>query len=126
MNQEQAYQFADEWISAFNAHDLTAILDHYADELKFYSPFIPQLKFNESGCITSKRDLERYFQLSLATYLNLHFTLHNVFVGIDTLAIYYTSVNDRLACEVFQLNEQGKAAIIYCHYAMTKSIPEKA
>ncbi|QMW04855.1 nuclear transport factor 2 family protein [Spirosoma foliorum] len=117
MNQEQAYQFADEWISAFNAHNLAAILDHYADELAFYSPFIPLLKFNESGCITSKRDLERYFQLGLATYPNLHFTLHNVFVGINTLSIYYTSVNDRLACEVFQLDKQGKAEVIFCQYA---------
>ncbi|GAB4034240.1 nuclear transport factor 2 family protein [Spirosoma gilvum] len=126
MTQEQANQFADEWISAFNTHDLTAILHHYADELSFYSPFIPLLKFNESGCITSKHDLERYFQLGLTTYPNLHFTLHNVFVGIDTLAIYYTSVNDRLACEVFRLDEQGKAVTVFCQYAMATSRPEKA
>ncbi len=46
MNQEQADQFADDWIRAFNAHDLPAILDHYADELAFYSPFITLLKVN--------------------------------------------------------------------------------
>jgi hypothetical protein len=126
MNQEQAHRFADEWISAFNAHDLPAILAHYADELKFYSPFIPLLKFDESGCITSKRDLERYFQLGLDTYPDLYFTMHNVFVGIDTLAIYYTSVNDRLACEVFQLNEQGKAVTVFCHYTTAEALPGKA
>ncbi|MBN8820743.1 MULTISPECIES: nuclear transport factor 2 family protein [unclassified Spirosoma] len=116
MTQQVATQFADEWISAFNAHDLTAILDHYADELEFYSPFIPLLNVNDSGCITSKRDLERYFQIGLDTYPDLHFTLHNVFVGIDTLAIYYTSVQSRLACEVFRLNAAGKADRVLCHY----------
>ena len=126
MNQEQANQFADDWIRAFNTRDLAAILDHYADELAFYSPFIKLLKFNETGCIISKRDLERYFGLGLATYSNLHFTLHTVFVGIDTLAIYYTSVNDRLACEVFQLDKQGKAVTVFCHYAQAESHPDKA
>ncbi|GAB3011661.1 nuclear transport factor 2 family protein [Spirosoma pulveris] len=126
MNQEQAHKFADQWISAFNSHDLHTILEHYADELAFYSPFIPLLKFNESGCITSKDDLERYFQLGLGTYPNLHFILHNVFVGVDTLAIYYTSVNDRLACEVFRLNEQHKAVTVFCHYAMAEPLPKKA
>ncbi|AKD55956.1 nuclear transport factor 2 family protein [Spirosoma radiotolerans] len=117
MTQQQATQFADEWIRAFNAHDLDAILSHYTDELEFYSPFIPLLKFNESGRITSKRDLARYFQLGLTTYPDLHFTLHTVFVGIDTLVIYYTSVNNRLASEVFQLDEMGKARKVFCHYA---------
>lgn len=69
-------------------------------------------KLNKSGCITGKHDLKRYFQFSLATYPKLHFSLHNVFVGTDTLATYYTSVYDRLACKVFQLNEQGKAVIV--------------
>lgn len=68
MTQEQALHFADEWIGAFNAHDLDAIMAHYADKLEFYSPLIPLLKFNETGCITSKGDLERYFQVGLSTY----------------------------------------------------------
>lgn len=116
MTQEQALCFADEWIGAFNAHDLSAILAHYADELEFYSPFIPLLKFNKTGCITSKGDLEHYFQVGLSTYPNLHFILHHVFVGINTLVIHYTSVNDRLASEVFQLNNRGQAEKVFCHY----------
>ncbi|WP_460961728.1 nuclear transport factor 2 family protein [Spirosoma litoris] len=94
---EQALRFADEWIGAFNAHDLVAILAHYADELEFYSPFVPLLKFNETGCITNKGDLEHYFGIGLGTYLDLHFSLHRVFVGINSLVIEYTSVNGQLA-----------------------------
>ncbi|MDB5243138.1 MAG: CbbQ/NirQ/NorQ/GpvN family protein [Spirosoma sp.] len=120
MTQQDAHQWAQEWIRAFNAHDLNAILDHYADELAFYSPLIPLLTCNESGCITSKDDLERYFRVGLSTYPDLHFTLQTVFVGIDTLVIQYTSVNARLASEVVQLNEQGKAQKVFCHYAMEK------
>ncbi|MDB5241766.1 MAG: hypothetical protein JWP57_2391 [Spirosoma sp.] len=124
MTQEQAFQFANEWIAAFNGHNLISILEHYADELEFHSPFILLLKFNEAGYITSKGDLERYFQVGLSAYPDLHFTLHNVFVGIDTLVIYYTSVNGRQASEVFQLNEQDKACKVFCHYAEDNSFPQ--
>ena len=123
LTQQQAQQVAEAWIRAFNAHNLPAILDHYADELAFYFPFIVGLKFNESGCISTKTDLERYFQVGLRTYPDLHFTLHTIFTGIDTLVIQYTSVNNRLASEVFQLDEHGKVNKVYCHYAPDKSLP---
>jgi hypothetical protein len=116
MTLETAHRFADEWMNAFNAHDMEAILAHYADDLEFYSPFVRLLKFNETGRITTKADLRRYFQLGLDAYPTLHFTRHQVFAGVDTLVIHYTSVNNRLAAEVFQLDEQGKARNVFCHY----------
>ena len=113
---EKAEQFAEEWIKAWNNHDLNTILSHYSDQIEFYSPFIPLLKFNETGVITNKADLKRYFEIGLNAYPDLQFTLHNFFTGIDTVVLYYTSVNGRLAAEVFQLNEEGKAIKVFCNY----------
>jgi len=121
MNQEQAKQFVDQWIAAWNAHDLHAILNHYADEFEFYSPLIIQLNFNGSGCITNRKDLSDYFQAGLNAYPDLHFKLHNFFVGVNTLVIYYTSVNGRMATEVFQLDEAGKARNVFCNYSLNPS-----
>lgn len=118
MTSQQAIHFAVEWVSAFNAHDIDAILAHYAEELTFYSPFISQLQFNASGCLTTKNELRAYLQLGLKTYPDLHFTLHTVFAGIDTLVIHYTSVNNRPASEVFQLDNEGKVHTVQCHYAL--------
>lgn len=118
MTPQQATHFAQAWVEAFNAHDLDAILDHYAETLEFRSPLIPQLKFNESGVITARQELERYFRIGLNAYPDLHFTLHHVFLGVNSLAIYYTSIQNRLVCEVFQLNEQGKADKVDCHYGI--------
>jgi len=113
---EKAEQFAEEWIKAWNNHDLNTILSHYSDQIEFYSPFIPLLKFNETGVITNKADLKRYFEIGLNAYPDLQFTLHKFFTGIDTVVLYYTSVNGRLAAEVFQLNEEGKAIKVFCNY----------
>lgn len=117
MNTSIAKQFAAEWINCWNNHDLNAILAHYADELEFYSPFIPLLKFNDTGVITNKTELRKYFEIGLKSYPELHFKLHDYFVGINTVVLYYTSVNGRMAAEVFELNEAGKAVKVYCNYS---------
>lgn len=121
MNQEEARQFAYNWIAAWNAHDLHSILEHYADELEFYSPIIIQLDFNDSGCITNKKDLSDYFQAGLNAYPDLHFKLHNFFAGVNTIVIYYTSVNGRMATEVFQTDGSGRATRVFCNYTTNPS-----
>ena len=117
LNKEKALAFTEEWIDAFNTHDLDRILEHYSEAIEFYSPFIPLLKFNVEGVIRNKTDLRTYFQIGLDTYPDLHFKLHHCFVGVNSVVIYYTSVNEKLAAETFVLNEDGKADRVFCHYA---------
>ena len=38
MDQQRAQRFAEHWYAAWNAHDLTAILAHYADDVEMVSP----------------------------------------------------------------------------------------
>ncbi|MCU0440479.1 MAG: nuclear transport factor 2 family protein [Raineya sp.] len=116
MEMNTAKIFAEEWITAWNSHDLEKIITHYADELEFYSPFIHALKFNDLGVIKNIADLRKYFEIGLKTYPDLHFKLHNYFVGLNTIVLYYTSVSGRIASEVFELNELGKAVKVYCNY----------
>jgi hypothetical protein len=113
--------FVQHWMQAFNDHDLDRIMTHYSDELEFYSPLIPLLQFNQEGRISTKADLRRYFQIGLNTYPDLHFTLLNYFTGINSVVIYYTSVNNRLAAETFQFNEEGKVIRVFCQYSSAPS-----
>jgi len=121
ISNEAAAAFTKEWIKAFNSHHLDAILEHYADDVVFYSPFIKLLQFNEAGFLQNKMELKRYFQMGLQAYPDLNFQLHNFFTGIDSIVIYYTSVNGRFAAETFQLNEEGKAIKVDCHYTNERS-----
>lgn len=116
MNNETARHFASQWIESWNRHDLESILSHYEEELEFYSPFIRMLNFNDSGVITKKAELRSYFEIGLKSYPELYFVFHSYFTGINTVVIYYTSVNGRKAAEVFELNEDGKAVKVYCNY----------
>lgn len=119
---EHAKQFAEEWIHSWNSHSIDAIMQHYAENIEFHSPFIPLLKFNDTGMICDKQQLKDYFAVGLRSYPDLRFTLHNVFAGINTVVIYYTSVNGRMAAEVFELNANGKAVKVYCNYSMDRPV----
>lgn len=116
MNETTAQQFTQEWIKSWNAHDPDQIISHYADDVEFHSPFIKLLNYNDEGVIRSKNELKAYFEIGLNKYPDLHFELHHCYTGINTLVIHYTSVNGLFAAEVFELNENGKAIRVYCHY----------
>ena len=48
---EFARQFSQEWLSAWNAHDLEAILSHYADDFEMISPYIVAITGESSGVL---------------------------------------------------------------------------
>ncbi|HEX2609092.1 MAG TPA: nuclear transport factor 2 family protein [Flavisolibacter sp.] len=118
LTNEMATAFAAAWVAAFNSHDLDAIMEHYAEDIEFYSPFITKLRINESGMLQSKEELRQYFQHALTVYPDLYFMLHHVYTGVQTLVIQYTSVEGRQAAETMQWNKEGKVSKVYCHYSV--------
>ena len=44
-----AEAFADEWIAAWNSHDLDRILSHYTPDFEFSSPLMPEVSGEPSG-----------------------------------------------------------------------------
>lgn len=119
---DKAKDFALDWIHSWNSHDLNSIMGHYSDTIEFHSPLILLLKFNATGIINSKKDLAKYFTMGLAAYPDLNFKLHNVFTGVNTVTVYYTSLNGRMAAEVFELNDKRKAQKVFCNYSNNFSL----
>lgn len=119
MTQEEADALAREWIAAWNAHDVEAIVSHYADDIQFASPFVAQLN-GGAGSIAGKDAVRAYFARALAAFPDLHFEFRMAFAGVDSLVIYYLSVRDLLAAEVFTLGVDGKFIRVQCHYRPSK------
>ncbi len=59
--------FAQEWIDAWNSHDLDRILSHYADDFQMISPFIMQLMNEPTGMI--QRECQGLLGQGLGTIL---------------------------------------------------------
>jgi hypothetical protein len=109
--------FAQEWLQAWNSHQLDAIMSHYAEEVVFYSPFIIKINNDPAGHLRGKTALQAYFSKALTAYPDLHFDLIQVLEGVHSVVLYYRSVGDRLSAEMMVLNDEGKVVEVRAHYA---------
>ena len=116
ITREFAMQFAEEWIEAWNSHDLERVLSHYSDDFEMSSPRIPIIVGNESGVLRGKDAIGAYWRRALELTPQLQFELISIFVGADSVVLYYRSVRGR-ATEVFFFNTAGEVIKAAANYA---------
>lgn len=115
LTREFADHFAEEWISAWNSHDLDAILSHYTDDFVMSSPRIAVLANEPSGTLRGKDAIRAYWKKALDLAPDLRFKLISTFVGADSIVLHYRGVRG-LGAEVFFFNADGKVARAAAHY----------
>jgi ketosteroid isomerase-like protein len=112
-----ARRFAEEWVEAWNSHDLNRILDHYDDQVILTSPVALNLLKNSSGIVEGKPALRDYFSVGMKAFPDLHFELIDVFWGVETIVVLYANnVRDGKSAEVMQLNAAGKVCRVWANY----------
>ena len=112
----EANEFARQWISAWNAHDLALIMEHYSKNVVFSSPFAERIASETSGSLRGRAALVRYFGEALHRFPSLRFQLRAVLTGIDTVTILYDSVNGLLAAETMMLNDDHQITRVWAQY----------
>lgn len=85
VSQAQADALAQEWIEAWNKHDLDAILTHYSDDVIFTSPFAVALTGKEDGTLHGKKELRAYWEKVGLEKQNFAFLWHQVSVSSQLL-----------------------------------------
>lgn len=102
-----AEEFAREWIAGWNAHDLERILTHYAEEFEMISPLIVERMGVSSGRLVGKAAIRAYWGQGLAMTPALHFDLADVLVGVNSVAMLYTSATaQRMVLERIEFDER--------------------
>jgi hypothetical protein len=114
-----AEAFARAWYEAWNAHDLDAVMSHYADDVEMASPLVVSLAGSPAGTIAGKDALRAYFAAGLERYPALRFEPLGLFVGVDSLVLHYLSVDGRPSAEVVFLDDEGKIVRYFAHYGAT-------
>ena len=61
MTREEAWNLADLWVAAWNAHDLDLIMTHYEDAVELTSPVAAQLLGTSDGRVVGKASLKPTF-----------------------------------------------------------------
>ena len=117
MTRDEAWNLADHWIAAWNAHDLDLIMTHYKDAVELTSPVAAQLLGASRGRVVGKENLRAYFQRALQAYPDLRFSLQNVLWGINSVVLYYTNQVGTHTGEFMEVSPEGKVARVIAHYS---------
>jgi ketosteroid isomerase-like protein len=104
VDQQEATDFAARWERAWNAHDLDALLAHFAADVVFASPVAAQL-LGGDGVIRGRDALRDYWSRALALIPDLRFAVEGVYAGIDALVINYRNHAGNRVCEYLRLED---------------------
>ncbi len=108
--------FAEEWVAAWNAHDLERILSHYSEDFEIITPMIKISLSIDAGSLKGKAAIANYWRAALEKMPDLHFELLDVCTGVNSIAVYYKSVMNKLAIEVMEFDAEGKVERVVVHY----------
>jgi hypothetical protein len=103
MDAAAAQRFVDAWVTAWNAHDVEAVLAHFTDDVVFSSPVAEQVAPGSGGVLRGKIALRDYWTTALQRIPELHFQVLGSYVGVNTLVIHYRNQRGVLVNEVLSL-----------------------
>ncbi len=116
MNKAQAQTAAHKWIAAFNDHDLETILSHYTESVALTSLLVSNVLGDPAGTVRGKQALRAYFAKALAAAPDLTFELLDVFLGVNSVAVYLRSNVRGLQLEVMELATDERIARVLVHH----------
>jgi ketosteroid isomerase-like protein len=116
LSEAEVRKFADDWIRAWNSHDLGAIMSHYAPEVVLISPTAAKLLGDSSGTIKGKEAVRNYFEKGLQAFPNLTFELLDVMWGISSVVLYYRNQKGTKTGELMELDANQKVARVVANY----------
>jgi len=116
VTRENAWNLANQWVAAWNAHDLDLIMMHYDDAVELTSPVAAQLLSTSDGKVIGKANLRAYFQRGLSAYPELRFGLEDVLWGVNSVVLYYANHKGTRTAEFMELSASGKVVRVVANY----------
>jgi hypothetical protein len=118
VTREEAWNLANHWVAAWNAHDLDSIMTHYEDAIELTSPVAVQLLGTPDGKVVGKANLRAYFQRGLEAYPELHFRLEDVLWGVNSVVFYYINQKGTRTAEFMEMSAFGHVARVVANYSV--------
>jgi ketosteroid isomerase-like protein len=99
--------YAEQWVQAWNAHDIEAVLDHFSDDVVFTSPVAARVVPESGGVVRGTPALRDYWTTASGRQPDLQFEVVGVYRGESTLVINYRSHRGELVNEVPTFDGDG-------------------
>jgi len=100
--------FGQQWIAAWNSHNLERVLSLYAEDSEMTSDKIQEFGFDSSGTLHGKASLRMYWGKALTLLPNLRFELIETHVSPNSVVVFYRNERGAKICEYLRLNAEGK------------------
>jgi len=112
----RARALAEEWVAAWNAHDLDAIMALYAPGVVFQTPTIIDTLGIPDGTVRGAERLREHFARGLERLPDLRFDLDAVYAGVSSLAMTYRWADGTPVCELHEYDGDGRIARVQALY----------
>jgi ketosteroid isomerase-like protein len=109
LTEERGRQLGEDWVTAWNAHDIDAIMALYATGVVFQTPTAIATLGVPDGRIEGAQALREHFLRGLERLPDLRFDLERVYVGVRSIAITYRWAD---GTPVAELHEYGDGDLI--------------
>ncbi|MHA3023564.1 nuclear transport factor 2 family protein [Mycobacterium sp. BMJ-28] len=96
--------FAQDWLDAWNRHDVEAVLAHFHEDVVFTSPLAAELLPGSGGVVRGKAALRDYWTRGLAALPDLRFEMVGVYRGVSGVVINYRNHRGQLVNEVLMFD----------------------
>jgi hypothetical protein len=107
LSEQEGHALAEEWVAAWNAHDLDAIVALYAPGVVFQTPTAIATLGIPDGRIAGVEALREHFARGLARLPDLHFELDQVYIGVRSIAIIYRWADGTPVAELHEYDDAG-------------------
>ena len=116
LTRDDATKLAEAWIAAWNAHDLEGILAHYEESVELTSPVAARMLGRPDGKVIGKVDLRAYFERGLEAFPDLHFSLLELFCGLNSMVLLYANQKGTRVGEFMELSPIGRVVRVVANY----------
>jgi ketosteroid isomerase-like protein len=103
-------ELAKDWINAWNNGDINSLINHYADEVVFYSSAAKRRWNVHEGKLSGKDALENHFRKAFEEFPTMKITLRKLLQGTDGVLLVYERENGKMMADFVQFNDQGKVS----------------
>jgi ketosteroid isomerase-like protein len=110
-------RLAEEWLAAWNAHDLDAIMGLYASRIVFQTPTIIATLGIADGRVEGVEALREHFERGLRRLPDLRFALEQVYVGVRAIAITYRWRDGTAVAELHEYDDEHLIERVQALYA---------
>ncbi len=103
---------ATKWVEAWNRKDIEKVMEHYADEIVFYSPTVRERWGIAEGKLKGKTNLQNHFLKGFALAPKLQFKLIEILTGIDGILIVYERETGKIVADYVVPDLAGRALLV--------------